>query len=241
MPLPKPEPDEEHDDFIDRCMGDDQTNEDFPDPGQRRAVCETQWEEGQEGATAMKYPRILQAITTTPWAILPESLEMILGIFSAAATGRGMTAEEIDARIGATHRPSQQRDGAIAVLPLHGPIAQRMNLMTQVSGGTSTEIFGNQLRAAVAEPGIKAIVIDVDSPGGTVHGVPELAAEMLALRGRKPIVAVANSLMASAAYWLGAMADEVVVTPSAVVGSIGVVAPHIDTSKRDDVDSPLVS
>jgi signal peptide peptidase SppA len=244
MPLPKPEPDEEHDDFIDRCMGDDQTNEDFPDPGQRRAVCETQWEEGQEGATAMKYPRILQAITSTPWAILPENLEMIIAIFSAAARGEGLTAQEVQARIGAAQRPAARRDGAIAVLPLHGLIAKRMNLMTQVSGGTSTEVFGNTFRTAVAEPGIKAIVIDVDSPGGNVAGIDELATEIFKARGTKPIVAVADTIMASAAYYIAAAADEIVATPSGFIGAIGTVMPHIDVSgveEKAGITTTLIS
>ncbi len=192
----------------------------------------------------MKYPRMLQAITSTPWAILPESLEMILGIFSAAARGEGLTAEEIQARIGEGKRPSARLEGAIAVLPLHGPIAQRMNLMTAVSGGTSTEVFGNQFRAAVAEPGIKAIVIDVDSPGGSVSGVDELATDIFKARGQKPVVAVADSIMASAAYYIAAAADEIVATPSGFVGSIGTVLAHIDISgqeEKEGVKTTLIS
>src|SRR3989304_5782221 len=168
MPLPKPEPDEEHDDFMVRCLSDDALEE-FESEDQKVAVCESQWEQEHEGAKAMdfKYPRILEAITTTPWEILPETLQMICGIFTAAAPGHGLTAEEIQARIGAAQRPSARRSGAVAVLPLHGPIAQRMNMMTAVSGGTSTEMFGRQFRAVMAEPGIRALVIEVDSPGGS--------------------------------------------------------------------------
>src|SRR3972149_1282305 len=104
MPMPKPDPDEEHDDFIDRCMAD--RMEEFGDPAQRRAVCESQWEQEHEGAKAMdfKYPRILEAITTTPWAILPETLQMICGIFTAAASGHGLTADGRQARSGAAPR-----------------------------------------------------------------------------------------------------------------------------------------
>src|SRR3990167_4134762 len=236
MPMPKPDPDEEHDNFIDRCMADDVMNEDFEDPAQRRAVCESQWEKEHEGAKAMnfKYPRILEAITTTPWAILPETLQMICGIFTAAASGHGLTAEEIQARIGAAQRPSARRSGAVAVLPLHGPIAQRMNMMTAVSGGTSTEMFGKQFRAVMAEPGIGSVIIEVDSPGGTISGVDELATEIFKARGSKPIIAQVNSMMASAAFWIGAACDEIVITPGGRMGSVGVIMPHLDVSKRDE-------
>jgi len=74
------------------------------------------------------------------------------------------------------------------------------------------------------------VVLDVDSPGGAVNGVEELADEMLRARGQKPVVAVANTLAASAAYWIATAADEVVVTPSGEVGSIGVFAVHEDFS-----------
>ncbi len=97
-------------------------------------------------------------------------------------------------------------------------------------GGTSTECFGAMFAQAVADPNVAAIVINVDSPGGTVSGVPELAAQINAARGTKPIVAVANGMAASAAYWLASQADEIVVTPSGEVGSIGVFCAHFDES-----------
>jgi signal peptide peptidase SppA len=77
-------------------------------------------------------------------------------------------------------------------------------------------------------------VLDIDSPGGSIAGITELAAEIRSARGAKPIVAVANTLAASAAYWLGSQADQFVVTPSGHVGSIGVYAVHQDVSKMLD-------
>ena len=234
MPLPSPHKDESHDDFMARCLSDDALEE-FESDDQKVAVCESQWEQEHEGAKAMdfKYPRILEAITTTPWAILPETLQMICGIFTAAASGRGLTAEEIQARIGAAQRPSARRSGAVAVLPLHGPIAQRMNMMVAVSGGTSTEMFAKQFRAVMSEPGIGSVIIEVDSPGGTISGVEELATEIFKARGTKPIIAQVNSMMASAAFWIGAAADEIVITPGGEIGSVGVYGMHMDFSEAD--------
>jgi ClpP class serine protease len=89
---------------------------------------------------------------------------------------------------------------------------------------------------------VTAIVLDVSSPGGSVGLLPEIAAQIRAARGTKPIVAVANTTAASAAYWIASQADELVVTPSGDVGSIGVFAAHEDISaaararRQDDAD-----
>jgi len=160
------------------------------------------------------------------------------------AAGNKFTAEEVQERIGAAQRPAARATGAVAVLPLYGVIAQRMGLMTETSGGTSTEQFTRQFRAALADTQIGAIVIDVDSPGGTVSGVEELSAEIYNARGTKPIVAVANSLAASAAYWIATAADELAVTPTGEVGSIGVLAAHEDDSafyEAQGIKTTLVS
>jgi membrane-bound ClpP family serine protease len=81
------------------------------------------------------------------------------------------------------------------------------------------------------DPNVKAVVIDVDSPGGSVDGVAELFDQIYSARGSKPITAISNTLMASAAYWIGTAADELVVSPSGQVGSVGVYMVHDDFSK----------
>jgi signal peptide peptidase SppA len=126
---------------------------------------------------------------------------------------------------------SRSRAGAIAVLPLYGTISQRMDLFSAISGGTSTEQFTGWLRAALNDPQVTSIVMDIDSPGGTVTGVQELADEIYQGRQQKSIIAVANSMSASAAYYLGSQASEFVVSPSGEVGSIGVFAAHEDVSQ----------
>ena len=87
-------------------------------------------------------------------------------------------------------------------------------------------------------------MIDIDSPGGNVDGVDELATEIFKARSQKPIVAVANSMAASAAFWIASAASEVVVIPSGLVGSIGIVAIHHDVSKQaenEGVKTTLIS
>ncbi len=127
---------------------------------------------------------------------------------------------------------------------MFGVLAQRMNLMLDFSGGTSTEVLASDLREALGDPTIKAIVLDFDSPGGTVAGTDELATEIYNSRGVKPIVAVVNSMAASAAHWLAAQADEIVVTPSGQAGSIGIYTVHEDISKMladQGVNTTLIS
>src|SRR5262249_7658776 len=91
-----------------------------------------------------------------------------------------------------------------------------------------------EFREALAGPHVSAIVFAVDSPGGSADLIPEAADEIRRSRGAKPIVAVASTLMASAAYWLAASADEIVASPSAFVGSIGVFTTHINISKLNE-------
>jgi signal peptide peptidase SppA len=129
----------------------------------------------------------------------------------------------------------------IAVLPLFGTIAHRMGMFSDMSGGTSTEKFQQYLRSAVGDPTVKSIVIDIDSPGGTVNGVPELADEIYQARDVKPVVAVANSQAASAAYYLASQASDIVAIPSGEVGSIGVFAAHEDISKAAENQGVKVS
>jgi capsid assembly protease len=141
-------------------------------------------------------------------------------------------------------RTPAQSPGAIAVLPVYGTLANHAGMMAESSGGVSTDRLAARFRQVVADPGVSAVVLDLDSPGGAVSGIPELAAEIYASRGRKPIKAVANTLAASAAYWLAAAADEVIVSPSAEIGSVGVVAAHQDVSEalaRDGVKVSLVT
>jgi capsid assembly protease len=121
--------------------------------------------------------------------------------------------------------------GAVAVLPIMGVLAYRSNLMSEMSGGTSTDKLAAQFRELAASPDIGTIVLRVDSGGGQVDGIMELAEEIRAARATKRIVGIADTFAASAAYWLLSQADEVVVTPSGQVGSIGVFVDHIDNSE----------
>ena len=178
-----------------------------------------------------KYQHIVAEFYGKPWAILPDKLRQISAFLEFAASGGKYTDEEIQQRIGAGPRVTPKTPGMVALIPMYGVISYRMNMMSNFSGGTSIEKLTASFRAAVADPGVKAIVFDIDSPGGTTDGVPELADEILAARGQKKVVAVANTMAASAAYWLGCSCSEFIVAPSGAVGSIGIFGAHEDMSK----------
>ena len=186
---------------------------------------------------ASRIHAILKAAASMPWAIMPEKFEAICALLELRANG-----ETVPADVVATHsaRAAARRNvtaavggGAIAIIPIHGVIAPRMNMMTEMSGGMSAEQLVKRVQAAMENPQIAAVVFDVDSPGGAVAGVEEAAAQIFAYRGTKPMTAVVNHLMGSAAYYLGSAADEIVISPSGEAGSIGVFTMHTDQSGAD--------
>ena len=167
---------------------------------------------------------MLRDMMGQPWAILPSTLSALIERVKAGADLSEFGSAAIP-------RNTARQPGAVAVLPLMGIIHQRRSPIEDMLGisiGTSTEAFAEQLRRAIDSPEVKAIVIDVDSPGGTVAGVQELSDEIFKLRGTKPIVAVSDALNASAAYWISSQVDELIVTPSAIIGSIGIIVAHED-------------
>src|SRR3990167_6667785 len=175
----------------------------------------------------MKYGHIAGAFFNRPWVILPETLETMASILRFRMEGGTLTKEEIQARLGAAaDRPASTRSGSIAVLPLLGVLSQRMNVMTEMSGGTSTEMFGRAFQQVMSDPSVKAVVLDIHSRGGETFGVDELSSMIFKARKQKPVVALANSLAASGAFWIGTAASEMWATPGAMVGSVGVYAEH---------------
>jgi signal peptide peptidase SppA len=184
---------------------------------------------------------LLNAFMEKPWAILPNKLAVLEEIVVRHVSGERLTAEEVQARIHGANRPEPSQIKSVAILPLFGTIFPRANLMTDVSGATSAERFGRDFSMLMQDPNVGAIVLDVNSPGGQVAGIEEVSRQIYNARGQKPVVAVSNHLMASAAYWIGTAADEVVVSPSAEVGSIGVFAAHQDISQKLEKDGVKVS
>lgn len=193
----------------------------------------------------MKYQHVCRYVAETLWAIHPAKMSEIIAALAFKAAGGEFTPAEIQARIGEDRQPGgPSKRGAVAVLPVRGTIAHRAGGMDESSGGTSTERLSSMLRQLVADESIGTILLDVDSPGGTVPGVQEFADEVFAARESKHIVAVCNSMAASAAYWIASQAHEVICIPSGLAGSIGVFTVHQDLSKAleaEGIDVTVIS
>ncbi len=175
----------------------------------------------------MDIQALIRALHSAPWAVMPGKLAELVTLVSHYTKGT-LSAEQVGARIGRPAAPPETR-GKIAILAVQGVLLPR-----DTWGGAGTNTLQRAFRSLVESPDIEAIMLDVDSPGGVTWGTVEFADEIAAARGRKPIVAVANSLAASAAYWIASQADAVIATPSGDVGSIGVWSAHVDVSKMLD-------
>lgn len=128
-----------------------------------------------------------------------------------------------------------RRNGSVAIVPVQGVIQPAPNALLRFFGieTTTPDSVASAIQEALDAPDVEAIVLDVDSPGGSVSALPEAVTRIEALRAsaKVPIVAMSRYLMASAAYWLAASAaHQVVVSPSSLTGSIGVLTYHIDAS-----------
>ena len=205
----------------------------------------------------MKKHLLVSEFLTTPWALMPERLQAMTAVLTRWSSDEPPSEETMfqvnadrvlrDTRKQfASDRGASNAVAGIAVLPLYGVVTQRGNMVDDISGpgSTSTQKFTSALRQVLADDTVGQILIDIDSPGGSVYGVAELATEIVKARAQKPVVAVANSLAASAAYWIGCSASEFYVTPGGEVGSIGVWQAHFDYSKaleEEGVKPTLIS
>jgi signal peptide peptidase SppA len=184
---------------------------------------------------------LLTAFYATPWALEPGVFAAMESIILRWAGGTKLAPEHISAVIGdapelaAARRTSAQAASGrgVAVVPVYGVLAHRAYAVANTSRPlTSTEALAAQMRTLAADPDVGTIIMDVDSPGGSVFGVQELGDVLAEIResSGKHLVAVANNMAASGGYWLASQAHELVITPSGMVGSIGVIVPHQDAS-----------
>ena len=183
---------------------------------------------------------VLEYALSTAWALEPVTLQKMLGILVRHASGQKLAEAEVEAVLTAARAGKNIRDGEYdvtdsgdAVIPIRGVIAKHASQVSGISGprGTSTRAVEADIERALADKDVRRIILDIESPGGAIDGVAELADAVYAARAQKPVIAYANDLMASAAYWIGAQANEVYATPGALVGSIGVYSVIEDLSR----------
>jgi signal peptide peptidase SppA len=167
-------------------------------------------------------------ICTTPLLILPAALNHIISAVSRA--------EVIPANVsspGAQQAPQPQE--GVAVIQVHGVLTYRGDdIFSWLFGGITYDDIRAQFRSALSDPSVKAIIFDIDSPGGEAAGAFDLVDEIYQARGTKPIYAVANETAYSAAYAIASAADMIYVPRTGGMGSIGVIAMHVDQSTWDE-------
>lgn len=186
----------------------------------------------------MTLSKLLSFAMAQTWALQETFHRRMFQVLMSHESGKGPGAALAQfAAAAATKRDRREAqmtvaDG-VATIPIHGVIAHRASAVDPVCSdvGTSVEHIRGDLQAALANEDVHSIVLQIDSPGGSVFGLADLAAEIRAAREQKPIVAHTDELMASAAYWLGSQADRIVATTDAEVGSIGVIASFFDAHR----------
>ncbi len=170
-------------------------------------------------------------LTQEPWAIAPEAMDGIIGLAMDMAAGKIFTLPQSEA----PQSIMSVADG-VATISITGPLLPTTDEFDRVMlGATSLDEVRSTVESAAADPAVTSIVLNIDSPGGTVRGTPEAADAIYEASKVKPVSAHTSGTMASAAYWLGSQATSVSMTRSASVGSIGVMVPHIDQSKRAEM------
>lgn len=193
--------------------------------------------------TNRRYRNVVRAVMATPWAVLPEKLDVMAEILTLRASGLAFTPEEVRLRLGAYDPDDDEEEnddprrpklvGDVMVLRLYGLLFPRANLITHYSGGTSTGQFSADFKAAMADQRVRSILIDIDSPGGAVTGTDECARVVYEGRGQgKPIYGVNTGCCTSAAYYIGSACDKLFATPSSSNGSLGVLRIHEEISKQ---------
>ncbi len=180
----------------------------------------------------VRNPLIFDAALTANWAIDEAALRQMMEIAARQDRLDPQMLEAYRAQELARAERATVRDG-VAIIDVTGPLFKRANLMTTFCGATAYETVRRDLQTAMDNASVRAILLNIHSPGGEAAGVAELASAIHDIRGRKPIVAYAGDQAASAALWTAVAADEFFVGPTASVGSLGVVSGYRDTSGQD--------
>ena len=192
----------------------------------------------------MTLTHVASRFVNCPLMIHPPKLEVIikalgprLGIDPDAVLATRVPMDATATLMARYAEAGDDRDYAVldgvAVVPVQGTLLKKESFLSSWSGASSYEQIQRQVARAVDDASVRAIVLDVDSPGGETSGCFELADYIYSIRGVKPVYAAANDIALSAAYAIASSASRVFVTRTGAVGSIGVYALHVDQSAFD--------
>lgn len=178
----------------------------------------------------MRHFHILQTCLNRPWLITPQGHSAVMRAVEASIS-HAERAPGVDICGESVPVAQMQIVNGTAYIPIAGVIGHKLGAMERGFGATDINDVMNDFRSAMTDESVSAIALVIDSPGGTVSGIPEAAEEIASARGIKPITAYTDGLIASAAYYIASSADEIVGTMSSEVGSIGVYQALLDVSR----------
>ncbi len=182
--------------------------------------------------------RLMDRVFGRPLCITEEKADVIVGVL---APRMGLIPDSMPALMWDDEdmadpeedEPPYSVAGGVAYIPIQGTLVKRASGMDARSGLTSYEKLGAQIKAAAIDPAVQGIILDVDSGGGEADGMFDLADEIMSIRGSKPMFAVCDGMMCSAAYALGCCADQIYTTRTGTLGSIGCFMLFVDQSGYD--------
>lgn len=196
----------------------------------------------------MNLPHLAQRLFNTPLALHPQKAEVVMaalsdrfGITQISRAGAWDFDEDEDFSRAAREDHGYDNLEGIAVIPVHGTLVQKLGSLRPYSGMTGYDGIRHAFLSALADPDIKAICLDVESPGGEVAGCFDLVDEIYQARGIKPVHAILTECAYSAAYAIASAADRIVVPRTGGVGSIGVIVMHVDWSQQLQKDGLKVT
>lgn len=185
----------------------------------------------------MNIPHIISKVTREPWVITREKLTAIMDVIEVHQSGGfkamdyedGMEEEDCGR---SEYREFQTAGGTVAVIPVHGILGKHLSSLEMACGGCSLDTLQNQLKTAQGSSRISKIVLDINSPGGTVTGTPETAKLIAEIGKAKPVWAFTDSDCCSGALWLASQCSRFYATESSVVGSVGVCMMLLDYTRQ---------
>lgn len=196
----------------------------------------------------MNLPHLAQRLFNTPLALHPQKAEVVMaalsdrfGITQISRAGAWDFDEDENFSRAAREDHGYDNLEGIAVIPIHGTLVQKLGSLRPYSGMTGYDGIRHAFLSALIDPDVKAICLDIDSPGGEVAGCFDLVDEIYHARGTKPIHAILTECAYSAAYAIASAADRIVVPRTGGVGSIGVIVMHVDWSQRIKSDGLKVT
>ena len=187
-----------------------------------------------------RFPFLAQRMFNVPLAITPQKAEIVtaalaerMGVTSITrANGAAMMMEDDDYDdVTRAEMRSCETVAGVTLIRVQGTLVNRLGCLQPYSGMTGYDGIRQNLMTALADPNVRAIAFDIDSPGGEVSGCFDLADTIYAARGIKPMWAMLNDAAYSAAYAIASACDHITVPRTGGTGSVGVICMHVDMSK----------